>query len=413
MTLKFHLILILLILSISCGRDTVSKQPQKILTSNIYGGEKPPKGTWPSAVEVRYKCEGMKLGENCSGSLVDRDIVLTAAHCIPKNVDISKCNYYFAKTSMFEYGIKANAVEILVHPNYYRSPTTLKNDVAFIKLDSTKISESIAPYFEIIPLATKEQLEEYLVPNNDVIMVGYGKRKNGTSGGYYLQLKAKIKSIGKEQFAVESYGETANIGDSGGPAYIQLSDGSYRVAGVISNKPSIKDNWDNKMLTTKLDRLDNALELIDNNKKIQDYFNYTINFKSISTFNLSGPIDQNIYVDGYNLKQNNFFFTDPSFEILVSCNGLIPLEVVFTDYFNELKDHSLEELQAKDSIIHQVLITFPSYDSNNSCHRDIYTSLFRHRKSIEGELRFQAQTGRYLLYDTSGFFDKDQLNLSW
>lgn len=68
----FYLILFI-IASFTCG---VAKQRTKVETSGLVGGTNAGKGFFPWQVAIYYKNTFM-----CGGSLIDREHILTAAHC--------------------------------------------------------------------------------------------------------------------------------------------------------------------------------------------------------------------------------------------------------------------------------------------------------------------------------------------
>ena len=101
----------------------------------------------------------------CTGTLVDRDLVITAAHCVVSTVTgkpHAPGNVHFV--AGWRRGVKVasrKAAEITVHPDYVpaREPDlqAIGADFAVIRLDSP-IPEELAPAFKVGPPRPKDEL---------------------------------------------------------------------------------------------------------------------------------------------------------------------------------------------------------------------------------------------------------------
>lgn len=185
-----------------------------------------------------------KRKANCSGIVVARDIVLTAAHCLylemDKNDTPMKIGDLFvyvgnwdAKTGFLERDTYAIS-DYRVNPAFAKRGANLKQlDFALVKL-SRDLPDSM-------PAASFLPSRESLKLNEQVVVAGYGLTKllpKKLDTEVFLQKYESFK-INKIPRGIDpvrlktSWGKGSYLGDSGGPAFV-MRGGQLKIWGVFS-----------------------------------------------------------------------------------------------------------------------------------------------------------------------------------
>lgn len=201
----------------------------------VLGGAPAVEGEFPFMVSVG----GVNLGTHiCGGSLIDKDWVLTAAHCVD-DLTAGDLTVLIGRTYYWGPGGEGRTVaQILLHPAY--DPVTVDYDIALLKL---KWSSTIAPIQ--LAFGSNRDLWE---PGDAVQVIGWGATSPG-GGGVSDLMKATVPIVSDEVMAllygsqfqawnmvgagVPNGGTGICDGDSGGPLFASSALGRRQV-GVAS-----------------------------------------------------------------------------------------------------------------------------------------------------------------------------------
>lgn len=179
----------------------------------------------------------------CGGTVVSKDTVLTAAHCIPDSHRVVlgarlSSDLFLGGGDVYTYWMR----ESFVHPEY--DPSTLQNDIAIIKIHNefppgtpTAGLPSDVPAFVYIVGFGVTDTFQYSRPTSlqharvDTMACPPHYYRNY---GYLCHGSGECSSfcaLGQDQWGRPI---DACYGDSGGPAFSRASDGSFELYGVTS-----------------------------------------------------------------------------------------------------------------------------------------------------------------------------------
>ncbi|XP_045206198.2 chymotrypsin-1-like [Mercenaria mercenaria] len=218
----------------------------------IVGGNFADRGEYPWLIVLRYNG-----GFICGGTILNKDTILTAAHCVEEDPNqwfgdysIKAGDYQTFKKESTEQIVRVQRVR--VH-NMYDKLADTDRDIAILKL---KESLTFNDYVKAIPLASKSQ-EKTLVKLNKCVVAGIGDTQNwdstpnkakeaavtmkGKSTCSKLAKKYKAKFTNYMVCSLDE-GEGACSGDSGGPLMcFDRQRKAYQV-GIVSY--GSEDCWD-------------------------------------------------------------------------------------------------------------------------------------------------------------------------
>ena len=197
------------------GGEARAQNPDEIASEgfdpSIYGGFPSSTCGWPTTVLVTGN-QGL-----CTGTLVHPELVITAAHCVGNG-------------SARQIGFGPSGNSRTRQATCYRHPSY--NGNATYDFGYCELSQAVDDV-PIIPPLFGCEVDEYIVNGQPVTIVGYGETNNGNAGTKY-EVETTITGYQNGEVFIGGGGKDSCSGDSGGPVYVQIDDGSWRVFGITS-----------------------------------------------------------------------------------------------------------------------------------------------------------------------------------
>ena len=186
----------------------------------ILGGELVAECGWPTVVATVIDED---VGSWGSGVLVHPRVVLYSAHSGTSFEHI----YFGADTEA--HGRRVGVSRCVAHPNWSGN-IGAGVDIAYCLLDEAVDEIPATPIFPDCPPAVD------VAEGGSLIQVGFGVSQPGSSpdGKKRSLATGSFVDASGPEFQVSNFSGDTAIGDSGGPLLQQLSDGSWRVLGVLS-----------------------------------------------------------------------------------------------------------------------------------------------------------------------------------
>ncbi|KAM6956199.1 hyaluronan-binding protein 2-like [Aplochiton taeniatus] len=239
----------------TCGKP----QPIRPVT-RIYGGLKALPGAqpWQVSLQVKPKGSNLKFRHICGGVLIKPCWALTAAHCIDKKNEMQVVlgGLSLALNEPYEQSIRVE--QSIVHENYRETPSAVYNDIALLKLSTTR--GHCANETQYVKTACLPGVP--LPDGTECTISGWGATETSDYGSENL-LDAQVMLISQESCSSrEVYGSALDDtmfcagylqggadscqGDSGGPLTCEQG-GAHAIYGLVSwgdscgkkNKPGV------------------------------------------------------------------------------------------------------------------------------------------------------------------------------
>lgn len=167
----------------------------------------------------------------CSGTLIDTNIVLTAAHCIQDHPSGTQFFIIFGThLSSRDKIVSIHQASVAIsHRLYDVNKTRDAYDIALIKFNGS------APRDAVIAPVLKDKT--YLRSGTQLVVAGFG-RESSFSESRSGQLKfANVKVANTRysatEFRTSQFFKGICLGDSGGPAFVEIN-GVFHVAGITN-----------------------------------------------------------------------------------------------------------------------------------------------------------------------------------
>jgi trypsin len=212
-------------------------------TSKIIGGVEAAPGAWPWIAALLYAdVSNTYSAQYCSGVLIEKSWVLTAAHCV-QGMSANDIQIAVGAYDLNNFiGSRTPVKRIVVHPQY--NSLSLHNDIALIEL-------SYPSYIQKISLFSGQSIDNTppSLLGRIVTVLGWGLADTATDWYYPTKLRQVGLPVVADSYCNNIYtvdiipsefcagyydGKDTCDGDSGGPAVLQV-DGEWVHAGIISS----------------------------------------------------------------------------------------------------------------------------------------------------------------------------------
>ncbi|CAN7939698.1 unnamed protein product [Ixodes hexagonus] len=247
----------------TCGRPRIKAVLED--EDRIIGGSEAVPGSWPWHAGV-YTNQ-LYPAHICSGALISKRHVLTAAHCIQrKTAKMIRVHLGAHLLNRDDTGEVSYEVEEICHHRKYRPPHT--NDLVILTLrEEVNFTDTISP------VCLPQSMEE-VAPNSDAFVTGWGRFQahSDTLSPHLKQARTKTMShdtCNGDEYdarvpesvlcAGHDFGSSCK-GDSGGPLVLQSGD-AWSLHGIVSGGPRECGNRNDPLLFTKVSHfLDNFIK---------------------------------------------------------------------------------------------------------------------------------------------------------
>ena len=223
-------------------RDVVKQYLGKGLGQRkIIGGEEAhfSDHPWQVALLVSWIADPTQA-QFCGGSIVDKNWILTAAHCVHGN-QAEDMNVLVGTAKLGVGGARYNVEHVFMHPDYDND--SFNNDIALIKTKGDLSSGTK------VTLVDESREAEISAPGKTVRVSGWGVTDSGNSSSILKQVEVPVVSIEQCNDPVSYDGKITDMmlcagfatgekdscqGDSGGPLTAPSSSGERYLVGVVS-----------------------------------------------------------------------------------------------------------------------------------------------------------------------------------
>uniref|UniRef100_H2PY97 Chymotrypsin like elastase 3A n=1 Tax=Pan troglodytes TaxID=9598 RepID=H2PY97_PANTR len=228
----------LLLVAVASGYGRPSSRP----SSRVVNGEDAVPYSWPWQVSLQYENSG-SFYHTCGGSLIAPDWVVTAGHCISRDLtyQVVLGEYNLDVKEGPEQVIPINSEELFVHPLWNRSCVACGNDIALIKLSRS------AQLGDAVQLASLPPAGDILPNKTPCYITGWGRLyTNGPLPDKLQQARLPVvdykhcsrwnwgSAVKETMVCAGGYLRSGCNGDSGGPLNCPTEDGGWQVHGVTS-----------------------------------------------------------------------------------------------------------------------------------------------------------------------------------
>lgn len=225
--------LALLVLGAACSPhpDQLSADP----ADGIVRGHRANRKTELSRSVVALVTESEKGQALCTGTLIEKDLVLTAAHCVEGNPDRLVVVFGSQVKSAKQENMR-EVVAYVQHPRWHQPTEAGRGDLALVRF-AGDLPDGFAP----AQLATSEV---DLKVGTEVRLLGYGVTNGSTHAGAGVLRETAttiVEKHSKTELVLDGTKTSVCFGDSGGPAFVKDGD-AFVQWGIASSVTSSECN---------------------------------------------------------------------------------------------------------------------------------------------------------------------------
>ncbi|XP_026333063.1 trypsin-like, partial [Hyposmocoma kahamanoa] len=195
-------------------------------TRRVFGGDRMTLSNYPAVCALLDRFWNLK----CSGSIISKNWVLTAAHCVSNKVALIKYNTIHLKSKE---GSIATVLYLYRHPNFQVleedegrgvDVTVLRNDVGLVRTKQTMTLNTELP---MDPIAAMLLYAPYDMKNQEIEVLGFGRtdKSDSSLGEELYGVKLKLVGCDRSTWTFCMCGTSVGLsggrgvcsGDSGGP----------------------------------------------------------------------------------------------------------------------------------------------------------------------------------------------------
>uniref|UniRef100_A0A182NV06 Peptidase S1 domain-containing protein n=1 Tax=Anopheles dirus TaxID=7168 RepID=A0A182NV06_9DIPT len=319
---------------IECGRQRLKA------VHTMHNSTEAVVGQWPWHATI-FHHKGDKLEHACGGTILDRNTILTAAHCVYSVsgvIPTHKMSIQLGRTELFDkYDyIRSHGVqEIVVHPKFIQN--SVAHDIALIKL-ATNIT--MTKHVQPVCIWNLNDAEYSIIGKNGTI-VGFSFIENDTIFDHLkkalIRIVDPLKCIESDRGAFgpaftsdmicgnEQHGVRTCNGDNGGGMYFEIN-GKWFVRGLVAFTPGrdsnslLCDGMKTKAFTDVskyvgwIQEYIDPLVLHDKSEIIVDYDEKL----KLFDFATCGKVESVDIYHGYLKKRSAYFRDESCFVMLIS-----------------------------------------------------------------------------------------------
>ena len=211
--------------------------------SRIIGGVTSAQNSRPWQVSLFWKGQTPAQGHFCGGALIDRDWVLTAAHCLNENTLRKGFQVLAGTQDLRAPGIIFDVDKFIPHENY--DDIGYINDIALLHLKRTSGGDARSGRAVFSPISLGDGSQD---PDFGIV-AGFGQTAEGDARMSPLLQEVRVPIVSNDtcnqpasyngaitegKMCAGDVDKDSCQGDSGGPLIERLDDGSFRLIGVTS-----------------------------------------------------------------------------------------------------------------------------------------------------------------------------------